>query len=184
MSYRAGFTVLWLHYSLYEKWFLRIQSGLNTNPIPIDILMWLLEFGKRSSSYSLDMTNQPKHAQVKRMKSLFWLKHSFWGNGKGKRVKGVKKMKLIRFQREYWVIAPANTESRTQTKYATSPTLTGVRAVHSAVHRLHSLPLPQALWRFCLDDQWQLCKKKTQHLQELSDGRCAQACEWWNVKKS
>ena len=48
-SYRAAFTLLRFHNSLYKKWLLRIRSELNTNPIPVDVLMWLLEFSYCSS---------------------------------------------------------------------------------------------------------------------------------------
>lgn len=93
-------------------------------------------------------------------------------------------MELVRSRRGNWVIAPANTKSRTEPKICKSPTLTGVCAADSVVRccfRVISLPLPQALWRFCPDGQWQLCKKKTT---SDSDAHCAQVCEWCNMKQS
>lgn len=54
-SCRAGFTALWFHNSLYKKWLTRIQSALNTNPIPTDILMCLLEFCYRLGWITLDV---------------------------------------------------------------------------------------------------------------------------------
>lgn len=100
-----------------------MQSGLDTTPVPVDILMWLLGFCERSGWSARDSAfnwNMVKKCE----KSLFWLKSS--------RKNVWKRMELERSQRGKRVIAPANIKSRTEPKICERPpTLTGVFTVVS-----------------------------------------------------
>lgn len=94
-------------------------------------------------------------------------------------------MELLRSQRGNWVIAPANIKSRTEPKICKwSPTLTGVWLCLHCCFRRIILPLPQVLWRFCLDGWWQLCKKKTRHRLHAAVHCALCVSQWCNVEKS
>lgn len=119
--------------------------GFNTNSITIDILMWPLEFSRRSSWTSLDTR---RWYSTGKWTSVDNKNHYSGSNNRvfGKRpLKCVRKKELLKSQRGR---ETADIDARQTQKYS-----------GNWMFPVINWPLPQVLWRAFPDEWWWPCRK-------------------------